>query len=69
MLKPARMEKIVRSMSSVLSCPLTIKVPSIHCCFLAMNHVCTITGLRYLFIVRVASGALPANIPLRLSAL
>ena len=28
MLKPARMEKIVRSMSSVLGCPLTIKVPS-----------------------------------------
>lgn len=26
MLKPARMEQIVRSMSSVLSCPLTIKV-------------------------------------------
>ena len=28
MLKPVRMEKIVRSMSSILSCPLTIKVRS-----------------------------------------
>ena len=29
MLKPARMEKIVRSMSSILSCPLTIKVDAL----------------------------------------
>lgn len=70
MLKPGRMEKIVRSMSSILSCPLTIKVlqHTLLLSWLTMYAVSLVSDTRQLYTVNFAGSASSASLSWRLPA-